>query len=138
MKRVLVDINVVLDVLFMRDPFAKEGTLLFGRIEAGLVEGFVAAHTITTLYYLGTRRLGRTKCRKMLVDVLQLFNVVPVTEQELRHALDLGWNDFEDAVQAACAEAAGVDFLVTRDKRGFRASATPVVSPGELVAMVQR
>ncbi len=138
MKRALVDINVVLDVLFMREPFAKEGTMLFQKIEAGVVEGHVAAHTITTLYYLGARRLGRTKCRKMLVDVLQLFEVVPVTEQQLRHALELGWNDFEDAVQAACAEAAGVDFLVTRDKRGFKASAIPVVSPGELVGLVQK
>ena len=137
MKRALVDINVVLDVLFMREPFAKEGTMLFRKIEAGAVEGHVAAHTITTLHYLGTRRLGRAKCRKMLIDVLQLFEVVPVTERELRHALELGWNDYEDAVQAACAEAAGVNFLVTRDKRGFRASAIPVVSPGELVGLAQ-
>jgi predicted nucleic acid-binding protein len=134
-KKALVDINVVLDVLFMREPFVRDAAALFRKIEGGVVEGYVAAHTITTLHYLGTRRLGRVKCRKVLLDVLQLFEVVPVAEQHLRHALALGWNDFEDAVQAACAEDAGVDYLVTRDKRGFRASAVPVVTPGELVGL---
>lgn len=137
MRRVLVDINVVLDVLFMREPFVKEGAALFGRIESGDVRGYIAAHTITTLYYLGAKRLGREKCRKLVLDVLRLFEVVAVDEKRLRYALELSWNDFEDAVQAACAEDAGVDFLVTRDRKGFRASAVTVVSPGELLALSQ-
>jgi predicted nucleic acid-binding protein len=135
-KRALLDLNVVLDVLFQRDPFVKEGALVFRRIESGDLKGYLAAHTITTLYYLAAKRLGRAKCRKLVLDVLQLFEVVPVDGQQLRYALGMDWKDFEDAVQAACAEEAEVDFLVTRDKKGFRASTVTVVTPGELLAQV--
>lgn len=134
MSRVLVDLDVVLDVLFQREPHYKEAAVVFRRIESGDLVGYVAAHSVTTLYYLAAKRLGRTKSRSLMVDVLELFEVVPVDGDGLRHALGLGWKDFEDAVQAVCAETAAVDCLVTRDKKGFRAATMRVLTPGELVA----
>lgn len=135
MSRVLVDLNVVLDVLFQREPHYKEAAVVFRKIEVGDLSGLLAAHSVTTLYYLAAKRLGRAKCRALLLDVLQLFEVVSVDGDRLRHALGLGWKDFEDAVQAACAEAGEADYLVTRDKKGFRAATVRVLTPGELVAL---
>ena len=134
MSRVLVDLNVVLDVLFQREPHYKEAAVVFRKIEAGDLLGLLAAHSVTTLHYLAAKRLGREKCRALIMDVLQLFEVVPVDGDRLRYALGLGWKDFEDAVQAACAQAAEADYLVTRDKKGFRAATVRVLTPGELVA----
>lgn len=135
MNRVLLDLNVVLDVLFRREPHFREAEVLFRRIEAGDLVGYVAAHSVTTLHYLASKRLGRAECRRLMVDVLELLEVVPVDGQTLKHALGLGWKDFEDAVQSVCAEAAGVDYLVTRDRKGFRAATARVLTPGELVAL---
>lgn len=135
MRRVLLDLNVVLDVLFQREPHYKEAAVLFSRIESGEFTGYLAAHSVTTLYHLAAKRLGRAKCRALLMDVLELFDVAPVDGETLKHALSMGWKDFEDAVQVACAKAAGADYLVTRDKKGFRAATVRVLSPGELVAL---
>jgi len=137
MSRALLDLNVVLDVLFAREPHVKEASVIFAKAETGEIEGYVAAHTITTLHYLAAKRHGRTKCRKLMLDVLKLFDTVPVDEDRLRRALEMNWKDFEDAVQAACAEAAAADYLVTRDKKGFRGATVDVVTPGELVALLQ-
>jgi predicted nucleic acid-binding protein len=137
MSRALLDLNVVLDVLFARTPYVKEASVVFAKVETGEIEGCVAAHTITTLHYLAAKRHGRTKCRELILDVLKLFDVVPVDKDRLRRALEMNWKDFEDAVQAACAEAVAADYLVTRDKKGFRAAMVDVVSPGELVARLQ-
>lgn len=135
MSRVLVDLNVVLDVLFRREPWYKEAAVLFSKIESGEHCGLLAAHSVTTLHYLAAKRLGRAKGRTLILDVLQLFEVVSVDGDRLRHALGLDWKDFEDAVQAACAEAGEADYIVTRDKKGFRAATVRVVAPGELVAL---
>ena len=137
MKRILLDVNVVLDVLADRKPFAEEATALFGMIETGAVHGFIAAHTVTTLHYLLAQHLGKARTRRVLMDLLQLLRVVEVDEDRLRHALGLNWADFEDAVQAACAEKAEVDYLVTRDKKGFKKSAVRPVTPSELLALIQ-
>ena len=62
---------------------------------------------------------------------------VAVDEDRLRHALSLNWSDFEDAVQAAGAEKIEADFLVTRDKKGFRKSSVKPVTPAEALALIQ-
>jgi len=135
-KRVLLDINVVLDVLANREPFAGDAEALLRLVEAGAVEGLVAAHTITTLHYLLARHMGKAKSRRILTDLMQLVEVVPVDEDRLRHALGLNWVDFEDAVQASCAEKAEADYLVTRDKKGFKKSPVKPVTPAEALALI--
>ena len=136
MTRVLLDINVVLDVLANRMPFVDEAEVILRQVEARAMEGLVAAHTITTLHFLLARNLGKAKARKVLTDLLHVVRVVPVDEDRIRHALALNWTDFEDAVQAACAEKAEADYLVTRDKKGFKKSPVKVVTPAELLALV--
>ncbi len=136
MTRVLVDVNVLLDVLADREPFAADAQAVLARIEEGTLEGLVAAHTMTTLHYLLLKHLGKARSRRALLDLLQLLRVVAVDEDRLRHALGLNWADFEGAVQAACAEKAEADYVVTRDKRGFAKSAVKPISPAELLVLL--
>lgn len=136
MTRVLIDVNVILDVLADREPFADDSAAVLGEVEAGNLEGYLAAHTITTLHFLLTKHLGKARARRALSDLLNLVDLVPVDEDRIRHALAANWADFEDAVQAACAEKEGVDYLVTRNKRDFRKSAIKAVTPAELLALL--
>ena len=136
MTRVLLDINVVLDVLASREPFADDAEAVLRHVEARSIEGLVAAHTLTTLHFLLAENIGKSKTRKVLTDLLHVVGVVPVDEDRVRHALALNWTDFEDAVQAACAEKAEADYLVTRDKKGFRQSPVKTVTPAELLALI--
>jgi hypothetical protein len=43
--------------------------------------------------------------------------------------------DFEDAVTSEAANAAGIEFIVTRNTPDFAASAIPAVLPAEFLAM---
>jgi predicted nucleic acid-binding protein len=63
-------------------------------------------------------------------DLLDIVGVVDVGADELRRALVLDLPDFEDAVQAACAQKVGADALVTRDARGFGGLDMAVLGPG--------
>jgi predicted nucleic acid-binding protein len=135
MKRVLLDVNVVLDVLASREPFVGDAEKVLRLVEGGGIEGLLAAHTVTTLHFLLSRDLGRARAKKVLDDLLQITGIVAVDDGRIRQALAMNWVDFEDAVQAACAEHAGADYLVTRDKKGFKRSAVRVVTPAELVAI---
>lgn len=137
MTRVLVDINVVLDVLADREPFAEASARVLGEVETGNVDGCLAAHTVTTLHFLLARYLGKARTRRVVTDLLNLVEVVPVDEDRLRHALAADWADFEDAVQAACAEKAEADYLVTRNRADFRKSAVKAVTPAELLAVLR-
>ena len=135
MTRVLLDVNVVLDVLANREPFVGEAEIVLRLVEGGMIEGLLAAHTVTTLHFLLSRHLGKARAKRVLDDLLQITSIVAVDDGRIRHALAMNWADFEDAVQAACAEQAEADYLVTRDKKGFRRSVVKVVTPAELIAL---
>ena len=132
--KVLLDTNVVLDVLANREPFAEDAARVLSRIESEEIEGFIAAHTATTLFYLLDEELGTRRASRAIADIVRLVQVVPVDQDRLLHALAMQWDDFEDAVQAACAEKAEVEFLVTRNESDFKGSSVPILNPTELLA----
>ncbi len=136
MTRVLLDINVVIDVLTNRPPFADDAAALLALVERKEVEGLIAAHTVTTLHYLLSKHLGKAQARRILSDLLHILRVVSVDEDRLRHALALNWPDFEDAVQAACADTADADCLITRDKKGFKKAPVKTLTPAEFLALL--
>jgi hypothetical protein len=105
------------------------------RIEARTLEGFTAAHSITTLFYLLRRESGSAQAREILMDLLRVLEVVAVDQDRIFQALAMDWEDFEDAVQASCAAKAEVDYLLTRDREDFRGSQVPVLSPAEFMAL---
>jgi predicted nucleic acid-binding protein len=92
---------------------------------------------VTTLFYLLQRDLGSGPAARAIGDLLRVVGVAPVGEDRLLHALALGWNDFEDAVQAACAAKAGVDYLITRNEGDFKRASVRVMSPTQLLALVR-
>ena len=111
--RVLIDTNVVLDFLQEREPFAENAARLFERIDAREIEGFIAATTITNIYYILRRVAGKVVAQDAITQVLGDLNICAVDLEVLAQALALNFEDFEDAVQYACAVAHGVDVIVT-------------------------
>jgi predicted nucleic acid-binding protein len=136
LSRILVDVNVLLDAILERAPHADAAARVWAAVEAGRATGLVPGHGVTTLFYLLSRSRGPASARRAVAHLLTVFGVAPVNQATLQRALTLGWSDFEDAVCAAAAEAAGCDLIVTRDPTGFPASPVHVVDPATALALV--
>lgn len=136
MKRLLLDVNVVLDVLLDRPPFAVAARGLWAAAERKEIEALIPAHGATTVFYLAQRQKGPAVARRVMEDLLAVAQVATVDEAVLRQALALRWPDFEDAVCAAAAVAAGCEMLVTRDPAGFRDAPLPAVDPLTAVSLI--
>jgi predicted nucleic acid-binding protein len=130
--RVLIDTNVVLDFLQEREPFAENAARLFERIDSGEIDGFIAATTIANIYYIIRRVAGAVVAQDAIAQILADLNICAVDRDVLEQALVLNFQDFEDAVQYACAVVHSVDAIVTRDVSGFVSGKIPVVLPDEL------
>ncbi|MGI8842420.1 MAG: PIN domain-containing protein [Gemmatimonadaceae bacterium] len=134
--RLFFDLNVVLDVLARREPWFEQSAAVLSLVDKTAVEGYVAAHSVTTLNYLLSKYHGRERTPAALIDLLGFVRAVNVDHDRLLEALALGWSDFEDAVQAVCALGISADYLITRDPKGFPALSIPVVTPSELLAIL--
>jgi len=119
MKRILFDINVVLDVLLDRQPYAEASAAAWAAVESGISEGMLAAHAVTTIHYLVRKEMGNIKAKRIISAILRVFGIAAVDGAVIQEALQLPFTDFEDAVTAAAARLAGCEYIVTRDPKGF-------------------
>jgi predicted nucleic acid-binding protein len=134
--KLLIDINVVIDVILARAPWYRDAALLLDAIDNGRVEGYVAGHTITTAYYVIAKQKGRPAAATAVSDLLRVLEVVPIEAVDLHQALVLGLPDFEDSVQVAAALKVGADYVVTRDAKDFRAAPLNVRNAGEVLRLL--
>lgn len=134
MRRILLDVNLVLDVLLDRRPHADAASSVWRAVEEGRAEGLLSAHAVTTIHYLNARAVGAKAARETTEAILTVFGVAAVDERVVRAAIALGFRDFEDAVTAAAAQRARCSAIVTRNPRDFRASPVRVLTPAEAAA----
>ncbi len=131
--QVLVDTNVALDQLLPRDPWHTLAQPFWQARDAGQLVASLSTTTVTDIYYIARRQVGNDTARRVIERCLREFGLIVVNRAILEHALAMLGDDFEDNVQIACAQAAGLDLIVTRDVAGFRHSPIPVIEPAAIV-----
>jgi predicted nucleic acid-binding protein len=136
MRRVLVDVNVILDVLLDRQPHVAASVAVWTAIESGEAEGLLAAHAINTIHYLVRKELGAARAKRTLSQILRVFGVAPVDGAVIQDALKRVSPDFEDSVMISAARLAGCDLIITRGPRGFRDSPVRVLTPEAAVPLL--
>jgi predicted nucleic acid-binding protein len=136
--KVLIDTNVILDVVFERNPHAWSSTAMLQAIEKRAATGFVAAHAVTTIHYLIRRSLGLAKADESIAGILRLFEVATIDDAVIRHARELAFPDFEDAVTAAAANRANCDYIVTRNAKDFHKSPVRVLTPEAMLPILAK
>ena len=132
MKKVLVDISVLLDLLLNRDPWAADASAIWNAHVNSNLQAFVAAFSLPTIFYVVRRQADLDVAREAVRVCLATLEILPIDHATLEAAWEMSGSDFEDNLQIACAMQAGIDIIVTRDPRGFSGSSVPVLSPSEL------
>lgn len=131
--RVFLDANVLLDVLFAREPHAIDSGRVWALAESKQTEASVCAATLPTVFYVVRRSLGASAAWASVRIIHDVFQVVPTDEQIIHQALDSGMGDFEDAIQLASALRAGAATLITRNTRHFPSEDLAVQTPGQFL-----
>lgn len=125
--RLLIDINVLLDVALQRPGApASAGLLaLCGRQH----EAWLAWHSVATLAYLLERQQSAISGRDFIRGMLDWADVARTGRPDALAALELPMRDFEDALQVAAAMVCGAQFIITRNERDFKTSPVPALNP---------
>ena len=134
--RILLDTNLILDVLLDRPSHVEASAAIWSAVETGNAEGLLAAHAVTTIYYLLQKEMPPAKAKRVVSSLLNIFGVATVDDAVLREALQLSSSGFEDAVTAAAARSGRCDYIVTRDPKGFRGSPVRSITPEALTPIL--
>lgn len=135
--RVLFDLNVILDVFQEREPFYETSAQLLSHAETGKIVGYVAPHSLTTLFYLIEKDQTSAHARVAITNLLQILEVATIDQSTIEQALSLPYRDFEDAVQMMAAVQCKAEYLVTRNVKDFQPAPLSVVQPSELLTLIR-
>ena len=132
----LIDLNIIMDVLQKRQPFYDMSVRLLAAAETGKLEGWLAAHRITTLFYLVAKAQSTQQAKVVITELLQFLSVAQVDQTTLERALILPYADFEDAVQMMAAVQSWMNYLVTRNPQDYKEGPLTVIQPAELLSLL--
>ena len=131
--KLLIDTNIFLDVLAKREPFYDASRRVLMLCEEKKIYGFLTASSVTDLFYLVRRLLHSTEeAYKAIGCVLDIAKVLNVTNDDVLKAYMIRAHDFEDCLQAVCAQANGCDGIVTRNHKDFASFGIALYTPEEL------
>ena len=140
-SNLLIDTNVVLDAFLRREPFYETANKVLKLNKLSNVTIAVTASSTTDIFYLARRELkDRRVVKEMLTNLLTEMSVkiLPVTPEAIYRALNLPWNDFEDAVQYSTALVNNVSGIVTRNVEDYKKSEIDIYTPEEIVEFFNR
>jgi len=133
MKKVLIDLNIIIDFLNKRNDHAA-ALIVYDKCVKKEIRGYVSSHEITTLsYFLEKEKFGRIKRNKIISNLLDNLSVLAAHEEILKKALISEIEDYEDAVIDELALNEKVDFIVTRNLKDFKNSRNKIYSAREIL-----
>jgi predicted nucleic acid-binding protein len=112
----------------------EDADALFEMIASGQIQGYVAATTLTNIFYIVRRQTRSIERASLAVsETLTAMQICSVDRDILEAAFASNLRDFEDAVQLACAIAEDLDAIITRNPQDFTGAALPILSASELL-----
>jgi len=130
MREFFVDTNVLLDLVYDKEPEATYAQEVFHVAEKNSFVMNVCALSYNNVHYLVKKRYGRAKAQEAIDLISNVTKCLPVDHIVIKHAKISQFRDFEDAIQYYCAfQIPKCEAIITRNVRDFRTSAIPVMSP---------
>jgi predicted nucleic acid-binding protein len=138
MKTFLTDTNVLLDFLADRKPFSDHAEILFEYRQQKKVTLCVSAISFNNLYYVINKIEGHKTAIKLLNELSDLVNIIPLDQTIIQHALKSTFSDFEDAIQYHTAlSIKNIHGIITRNSKDFKKSELPVLSPEIAISLIR-
>ncbi len=137
MMRAYIDTNILIDLVFSRQEFLPDAQRVFAIGYAGEAQLVVSALSFVNAVYLGRKyKFPMNDVLSKLRMIADFVDVADLSGQNVVDMLTSGWRDYEDATQYRSAVDEQADCIVTRNKKDFKASTLPVLSPVEFLSKI--
>ena len=134
---VLIDTNVLINYITNRpDTYLSESVEMIRLCAERHLTGYYAFHSLSTIWYV-LRKWPDEQRRMALGYLCNILHTAVADDSRIIEAVsNREFSDFEDCLQAVCAEDVGADYIVTCKIRDFSSSVVPAVTPKELLQII--
>lgn len=132
MKRIFLDTNVLLDFVLGREGM-KDTLSILQLQEDNKVHLSTSILSMANIAYVAKRGRTKEELYELMQGLSEMIHTLQMDEVQLQEALSVITSDFEDMLQMVCAKTHDCDAIVTRNKKDFTLSVTPVYTPEEFL-----
>ena len=136
--KLIIDSNILLDVLYAREPHVEKSLSVWRLCEAGKLQGFVSVLTFANIVYIMRKELDEEKIKDCWEKLSKIFTFVDLRVEDVAMATNRKGKDFEDELQMVAAERVEADYIITRNIKDFKNSLIPVLPPTEFMDSIAK
>ena len=137
--KLLIDTNVVLDWILDREPFADYAVRIMESCINGKAKGYLTSHTILNIFYITRKHFDVDARKEIGLMLCEKFDIIGINREFLIKSLqNEAWTDLEDGLQMQCAEAENLDYIITRDSKGFETSKIPILLSKDAMEFIEK
>ncbi len=119
-QKVFLDTDVILDVVFEREPHFPSSQRVLALIEKNRLLGFTSSLILANCYYIISSNKNREAAKQAVSKLRSFLTILPFTDKEIGEALNSGMKDMEDGIQYFIALNNGVETIITRNVSDFK------------------
>jgi len=138
-KRVLLDVNVCIDLIVNRSISPQTKKSFFAVLFKHNIVPFVPAFSIDTVYYIlnSSMKIEKQQARGAIQKLLKFTKLLHTTDRSIHLAFSSDFPDFEDSMINTLAETSNMDAIITNNINDFSRSSLPVYRPLDFVSLFQ-
>ena len=138
MKKIFIDTNILLDLLFQRRGFFLDAKRLFNYSKSRNIDIFISAISINTIYYLLQKKFTKEHSKHLLEYIYDITDILPFDENIIFLAHQSSFKDLEDAFQYFTAKEHHIPLLITRNIKDFAVDDLSVLSPQQFLEIMAK
>jgi len=135
-ERVLLDVNVCIDLIVNRSILPETKKRLFAVIIQNEIEIYVPACSIDTIFYIlnSSMKIDKQVVLDSIQKLLNYTKLLHTTDLSVHQAFYSGFSDFEDGLINSLAETNAMHAIITNNITDFSKSNIPVYRPDDFIA----
>ena len=135
--RVLLDVNVCIDLIVNRSVSPETKKKLFSVIIQHDIELFVPAFSVDTIFYIlnSSMKIDKNVAKNAIQKLLKFTKLLHSTDKSIQMAFTSGFSDFEDGMINSLAETNSLDAIITSNVSDFSSSVLPVYRPADFIVL---
>ncbi len=136
-QRVLLDVNVCIDLIVNRSISPETKKKFFSVLLQNNIDAYVPAFSIDTIFYIlnSSMKIDKVIARNVIQKLLKFTKLLHTTDESIHRAFSSNFSDFEDGLINALAETNSMNAIITSNIRDFSNSNLPVYRPTDFITL---
>ncbi len=132
-EKIFLDTDVILDVIFKREPHFIDSQKVISLVEKDYFCGCTSCLILANCYYIISNNKNQETALKAISKLRSILDVLPFTDKEIGESLSSDMKDFEDGIQYFICVNNNVNDLITRNITDFRDVEINVMTPKDFL-----